>query len=87
MESLTASRALMASASESYDASLTRYKVGAADIVELLNAQSTLADARSQLIGSKSQIYTSYAELVHAVGENIPPEGIKEGDEGYGEDR
>ena len=86
-EKLTASRALMASASESYDASLTRYRVGAADIVELLNAQSTLADARSQMIDSKSEIYTSYAELVHAVGERIPAEGIEERDVTYGENR
>ena len=90
VEKLAASRALMASAKESFDASLARYKVGAADIVELLNAQSTLANARSESIGAKSGVYTSYAELVHAVGERVPgdaPPAIEERDEGYGEDR
>ncbi|MBN1282924.1 MAG: TolC family protein [Proteobacteria bacterium] len=90
VESLSASRALMASASESFDASSARYREGAADIVELLNAQSTLADARAQLIDSKSAIYTSYADLVRAVGERIPePSGAAEGEREttYGENR
>lgn len=71
-EQYIASRALLASAKESYDASLARYRAGVADIVELLNAQSLLASARSQVIDSHMGIYINYAELVHAVGREIP---------------
>lgn len=67
-EQLKSSDAMLKSASESYDASLERYKAGVADIVELLNAQSTLAEARAQLIDARMNLYNSYAELVHAVG-------------------
>lgn len=59
---------LLASARESYDVSLGRYKTGAADITELLNAQNTLASARAQLISARMELYSSYAELLHAVG-------------------
>jgi len=67
-EQLRASNTLLRSSRESYNASLARYRKGAADIVELLNAQSLLASARSQVIDSRMGLYTSYAELVHAVG-------------------
>lgn len=67
-EQFKAFKSLLTSARESYAASLARYKNGAADIVELLNAQNTLASARSQLINSRMGLYSSYAELLHAVG-------------------
>ncbi len=72
LEQFTASKSLLTSASESFDASSARYKEGAADIVELLNAQSVLASARAQLIGARMNISTSYAELLHAVGAELP---------------
>lgn len=74
-EQVTASRALYASAEESFAASLARYRGGAANIVELLNAQSTLSSARSQLIGSRMNLSISYAELLHAVGSELKPDG------------
>lgn len=72
VEQLKANREMLASASESFDASLARYRAGAADITELLNAQTTLADARSQLVEARNGLFISYAELIHAIGEELP---------------
>ena len=71
-EQLKSSEVLLASATKSYEASLARYREGVADIVELLNAQNTLSDARTTLIQSRTSLYTSYADLVHAVGAEFP---------------
>ncbi len=87
-QQLTASRELLTSAQESYDASLARYRAGAADIVELLNAQSLLANARSELINAQTGLFVSYAELLHAVGSTLaegplPSTSIEEKDIAY----
>ena len=71
-EQYAASKTLLSSASESYEVSFARYKSGAADIVELLDAQRTLADARSQLINAKMSLFNSFAELIHAIGARLP---------------
>jgi outer membrane protein len=91
-EQYRASRTLLASASESYDVSLGSYRQGAADITELLNAQNTLASARAQLIDARMALFNQYAELLHAVGGELPPaspewSGLEERDVAYGEDR
>ena len=70
-EQYRAYRSLMASAQESFEVSLARYKSGAADITELLNVQNTLAKARAELIQSRMNLYSTYAELMHAVGKQI----------------
>lgn len=67
-EQLASAKALLASASESYEVSMARYKAGAADIVELMTTQSFLANARSQLITTRMEYYNNYAELIHSVG-------------------
>ncbi|MBC8418024.1 MAG: TolC family protein [Desulfobacterales bacterium] len=66
------SETLLASSSESYKVSLARYRAGAADIVELLNAQSTLVSARAQKVEARTKLFTSYADLVHAIGAGLP---------------
>jgi outer membrane protein len=71
-QQLETSESLVASSKQSYDVSLARYKAGAADIVELLNAQSTLAKARAQRVKARTSLYTSYAELLHAIGSELP---------------
>lgn len=73
-QQLTTSRAVLASARESYHVSLARYKAGAADIVELLNAQSMLAHGRAQVVDAEMNLYTTYADLIHAVGTASPGE-------------
>ncbi|MFH1830522.1 MAG: TolC family protein [Pseudomonadota bacterium] len=85
-EQYKASTTLLVSANESYNASLARYKAGAADIVELLNTQNTLASARAELISSRMDLFNSYAELLHAVGERIEGPDIEERELSYEED-
>ncbi len=72
------SETLLASSEQSYTVSLARYRAGAADIVELLNAQSTLASARSQKVQARTNLFTSYAELLHAIGAELPAEPTRE---------
>ncbi|HVY56099.1 MAG TPA: TolC family protein [Thermodesulfobacteriota bacterium] len=76
VESLQAADSLVASAQESYNASLARFKSGVGDIVELLNAQATLAQARSEQVQSKTAIFTSYANLINAIGTDLPTQGM-----------
>ena len=72
------SETLLVSSKESYNVSLARYRAGAADIVELLNAQSQLAAARAQRVEARTSLFTSYAELVHAIGAGLPAESLNE---------
>ena len=71
-EQLDASRTLLASAQESYDVSLERYRLGAGDIVQLVDTFSTLAGARATLVNAETALYTSYALLLHAIGAAAP---------------
>ena len=71
-DQLTASRALLASAQESYNVSLERYRLGAGDIVQLLNTLSTLAAARAALVNAETALSVSYAQLLHAIGAADP---------------
>ncbi len=71
-QQIEASEVLVASAKESYDASLARFRSGVGDIVELLNAQTLLAEARAEMVQSRTNMFTSYAELVHAIGTELP---------------
>ena len=65
---LGAAEAALASAAESFAGSLERYRDGATDIVELVQAQSTLAGSRAQVVEARTSLYDAYAELVHAIG-------------------
>ena len=76
VQSLQAADSLVASAQESYNASLARFKSGVGDIVELLNAQATLSQARAEQVQSKTDIFTSYADLVNAIGTDLPTPGM-----------
>jgi outer membrane protein TolC len=68
---------LLESSIESYDASLARYRSGVGDIVELLNAQTTLAEGRAEQVQATTDIFTSYADLINAMGtEILSPEEI-----------
>ncbi|MEX0998689.1 MAG: TolC family protein [Thermodesulfobacteriota bacterium] len=77
VQSLEAAEVLLESSMESYNASLERYQNGVGDIVELLNAQTLLAQARAEQVQTITDTFTSYADLINAMGTEIPsPEVI-----------
>ncbi len=59
---------LLASAQQSVDAVLARYKGGVGTVLDLLAAQSALADARAQEIQARLAWSTSLAQLAHDAG-------------------
>jgi outer membrane protein TolC len=62
------SRDLLASATQSETVARERYREGVGSIVDLLIAQSALANARAQAVTSRWQWRASLAQLAHDVG-------------------
>jgi outer membrane protein len=75
-QQVDSSETLLMSSKESFRVSLARYRAGVAEIVELLNAQSTLTSARTQRVQAQTDLFISYAELLHAIGAELPAEGL-----------
>jgi TolC family type I secretion outer membrane protein len=67
-ETLVSSGELVASASQSEAVALGRYKAGAGNVLDLLNAQSSLANARMQNIQALYDWLTQKAVLAQAIG-------------------
>lgn len=61
-------RDLLASATQSAEVAQGRYKSGVGSILDLLTAQTALADARSQEAQARSLWFLSIAQLAHATG-------------------
>lgn len=59
-------------AQESFNAASLNYNVGTGSILDLLTAQTALANARSQLIDAKTEWLTSLANLAYATGALTP---------------
>ena len=59
---------LLASATQSETVARERYREGVGSIVDLLVAQSALANARAQAVDARWQWRTSLAQLAHDVG-------------------
>jgi outer membrane protein len=59
---------LLASATQSEQVALGRYKAGAGSLLDLLTAQAALADARAQAIEARFSWYTALAQLAHDAG-------------------
>src|SRR6266403_2015200 len=62
------SRDLLASATESEQVALGRYKAGAGSLLDLLTAQAALASARALAIQARLSWNTALAQLAHDVG-------------------
>jgi len=77
-QQVTSSETLLTSSKESFRVSLARYRAGVAEIVELLNAQSTLTSARTQRVQAQTDLFISYAELLHAIGAQLPGDGLND---------
>ena len=62
------SEAFLESTTDSHELAVVGYRTGLKDILDLLQAQSQLSDARSKLIESRKELFVSLAELIHATG-------------------
>ena len=62
------SEAFLGTAQTSYDLALESYKTGIKSILDLLDAESRLSEARSNVIESRKDVFISLAELAHATG-------------------
>lgn len=69
---IATTRDLLASALQSADVAAGRYKAGVGSIIDLLTAQSALADARAQEVQARSLWFLAMAELAHATGALVP---------------
>jgi outer membrane protein TolC len=67
-QSLTTTEELVASAQESYNAALARYRAGVGTIIDLLNAQSALAGANLQRIQARYLWNLAKVTLARAIG-------------------
>ncbi len=67
-ERIGTAREFLASASESHDVALERYKAGVGSILELLAAQTALEDARAQDLQARTDWLIAIAELAYATG-------------------
>ena len=67
-QALTTSTELVASAQESYNVALARYKAGVGTVTDLLNAQSALASANLQKIQARFRWNLAKATLAKAIG-------------------
>ncbi|CAM2198385.1 Protein CyaE (plasmid) [Paraburkholderia kururiensis] len=68
LASLNASAMLLASAEAALTSSRNRYEHGVADIIELINAQTALADARQERIRSEAQWRSARLRLLADTG-------------------
>jgi len=59
---------LLASATQSEQVALGRYRAGAGSLLDLLTAQAVLADARAQVIDARLAWYSALAQLGHDAG-------------------
>lgn len=65
---VTTSRELLASAGESADVAAGRYKAGVGSILDLLAAQSLLANARAEEVQARSDWFVGLAQLARDAG-------------------
>jgi outer membrane protein len=67
-ETLLSADAFLAAAQQEYRVALAQYKAGLNTILEVLSAQSSLANARAQRVQSLQQWYLSLSTLAYATG-------------------
>jgi TolC family type I secretion outer membrane protein len=76
-QALTTATELLASAQESYNVALARYRAGVGTITDLLNAQSALSGAQLEVIQARFNWNVTKATLAKAIGV-LEPELLKE---------
>jgi outer membrane protein TolC len=68
-----AARTLLLAATTSYDASLDAYGYGVKNLIDLVNAESQLAEARLADVEARSAVLTSAANLGYTTGNLLRP--------------
>lgn len=68
IETVKSAKESLAFAKEAYNAAALNYQYGIGSILDLLTAQTALANARAQLVNANTGWVTSLANLAHAVG-------------------
>ena len=72
-QEIATAKDLLASAEASYAVALDRYKEGVGSILDLLSAQSVLADGRVQLVRARSGWFLALVQFTHDSGTLAPP--------------
>jgi outer membrane protein TolC len=67
-QNLTDSEEYLKAAELEFNIAITTYKAGTATILDVLSAQSSLADARSKKAGAQQNWFTSLASIAYATG-------------------
>lgn len=75
-QKIATTKDLLASATESEQVALGRYKEGVGTILDLLNAQAALAQARAQEIGARADWLVAAAHLIYSTGGLTGPEAV-----------
>lgn len=70
-----AAAALLASASESYDAALQSYNYGVRSQIDVVSAQRTLAEARTADVSARTQLLSGIAALAFQTGDLLHAKG------------
>lgn len=68
-DTLQYANAFLQAAEEQYTVSLAKYKRGTNTILDVVSAQSSLADARAEQVNATQQWFTSLATLTYATGD------------------
>lgn len=71
-KSIKYAQAYLGSAEKEYKIHLARYKTGTGTIIELINAQTAIADARVKLAQAQNYWYRSIVNLDYATGTLVP---------------
>jgi len=78
MKKLEYAEAYLQSAQISFELGLESYKEGIKSMVDLLDAQSQLQNARSSLVSSERDLFLAAIELSHATGSLYPEQEIEQ---------
>ncbi|TCK73622.1 TolC family type I secretion outer membrane protein [Acidipila rosea] len=74
-----AATSLLQASNESFNAAIESYKYGVRNLLDVLSAQKTLAQARSADVTARAQVLTRVAELAFRTGDLLRQSGRKPG--------
>ncbi|MEM7175080.1 MAG: TolC family protein [Chlamydiota bacterium] len=73
LEALTYANKYLEAAEEEYRVNLQRYRFGTGTVVDLINALTSVSNARAQYANTENIWYNSIANLAYATGVLLPP--------------